>query len=224
MTQLPGPELGQAYKSLSLDAKATVLAELKTYLATIRQWTSPWGNEHICSITGGPIRSARVPNHTIGPCESTREFHDYSLAPARNTSASEAEFEETLQRARRLQLLQRPGVKFKHGDLKHHNILLGDKGRISGLLHWESAGWYLEFWEYTTAMRFVPKGFWLYDFLMGLGAERYPEELDCERALTNLTLILGLGDGVWPRRIGLRFNFHLDHRTKPFSKRILSCF
>jgi len=44
-------------------------------------------------------------------------------------------------------------------DLKHHNFLVDDKSHIICLLDWESAGWYLEFWEYTTAMRFVPNGF-----------------------------------------------------------------
>jgi hypothetical protein len=50
MTRLPGKEIGQVYESLSVDAKATALAELKTYLATIRAWKSPWGDARICSV------------------------------------------------------------------------------------------------------------------------------------------------------------------------------
>lgn len=189
MTRLPGREIGQVYKSLSLKAKATALAEFKLYLSIIRGWRSPWGDERICSITGGAIRSIRVPNHKVGPCETPQEFHEYLLSVASPHSfASEDEYEEKLRSAKRLQSLQRPGVKFTHGDIKHHNFLVDDEGHITGMLDWEAAGWYPAFWEYTTAVRFVPKDFWWYDFLMELGAKQYLEELECERALTNVTV------------------------------------
>ncbi|KFX93321.1 hypothetical protein V490_04905 [Pseudogymnoascus sp. VKM F-3557] len=190
MTRLPGKEMDQMYESLSATAKATALAELKAYLATIRQWKSPWGDARICSITGGPIRSIRVPNHIVGPYETSDEFHDYLLAPARHSScfASQEDFEAALQRARKLRTLEKPGVKFTHGDLKHHNILIDEGGHITGFLDWEAAGWYPEFWEYTTAMRYLPSGFWWYEFLLEVGADGYREESECERALTNLTV------------------------------------
>ncbi|RDL39333.1 Uncharacterized protein BP5553_03673 [Venustampulla echinocandica] len=188
MTRLSGRELGQVYESLSQKAKATALIELKLYLSTIRGWRSPWGDERVCSITGGTIRSIRVPDHKVGPCETPQEFHEYLLAPVRYPSfVSEAVNKEKVRSARKLQSLQRPGVKFTHGDIKHHNILVDEEGHITELLDWESAGWYPEFWEYTTALRFVPKDFWWYEFLMDLGAQRYLEESECEKALTSLT-------------------------------------
>ena len=52
-----------------------------------------------------------------------------------------------------------PSVKFTHQDIQHHNILMEEAGQITGLLDWKPAGWYPEFWEYTTALRFVPKDF-----------------------------------------------------------------
>jgi Phosphotransferase enzyme family len=188
MTRLPGREIGEAYESLSPKSKSTALAELKVYLSVIREWRSPWGDERVCSITGGAIRSIRVPAHKMGPFETPAELHGYLLGEARNTHSSEAEYEEDLRTARRLQSLQRPGVKFTHGDLKHHNILIDDEGHVTGFLDWEAAGWYPEFWEYATALRFLPKDFWWYDFLIELGAGEYLEESKCERALTNLTI------------------------------------
>jgi len=102
MTRLPGRELGQVYESLSPNAKTTALTEFKLYLSTIRGWTSPWGDERVCSITGGAIRSIRVPNHTVGPCETPQEFHEYLLAPARHSFASDAVNEEKLRSAKKL--------------------------------------------------------------------------------------------------------------------------
>jgi hypothetical protein len=61
------------------------------------------------------------------------------------------------------------------------------KRHITGFLDWESAGWYPEYWEYTTALRFIPKDIWWFDFVSRLGGEKYLAELDCERALTSLT-------------------------------------
>jgi hypothetical protein len=121
------------------------------------------------------------------PCETPQEFHEYLLAPARNSFASEAVNEENLRKARKLQSLQRPGVKFTHGDIKHHNILVDEEGHMTGLLDWESAGWYPEFWEYTQHCDFCQKTFGGMSFLMKAGAQRYLEESECERALTNLT-------------------------------------
>jgi len=43
-----------------------------------------------------------------------------------------------------------PPPVFTHGDLSSLNILVrGDK--ITGIIDWETAGWYPSYWEYTTA-------------------------------------------------------------------------
>lgn len=188
MTRLPGCEVGQVYKSLSPEAKATFIKEIKTYLNLIRQWESPWGEEKVCSIIGGPIRSIRVPNNLVGPCDAGQELHNYLLSPARNSFDSEEEYEEHLKRARKLRSLQRPGVKFTHGDLKRHNILVDNEGHVTGFIDWESAGWYPEFWEYTTAMRYVLKNSGWWDVLMELGCDKYLEEEECESSLLSLTV------------------------------------
>lgn len=142
MTRLPGRELGQVYESLSPKAKATALSEFKFYLSSIRKWKSPWGPERIYSITGGPIRSIRVPNHAVGPCETSQDFHDHLLSTAYNSFGSEEVFNSKLQLAKNLQTLQakRSGVKFTHGDVKHHNFLV-DVGSSSGVICWEWLSW-----------------------------------------------------------------------------------
>ena len=62
------------------------------------------------------------------------------------------------------------------------------EGDIASLLDWESTSCYPEFWEYTMELRFVPKNFCWYEFLMEAGgAQRYLEESERERALTSLT-------------------------------------
>ena len=78
-------------------------------------------------------------------------------------------------------------IVFTHGDIKPHNVLVTE-GQITGFLDWESAGWYPDYWDFTTALRIGMEDFWWYNFVIGLGGGAYLAELDCERALTSLTV------------------------------------
>jgi aminoglycoside phosphotransferase len=55
----------------------------------------------------------------------------------------------------REQISKSYGVKheivFTHADLNMRNILVDEDMKISGIVDWECAGWYPEYWEYTKA-------------------------------------------------------------------------
>lgn len=42
-------------------------------------------------------------------------------------------------------------IVFTHADLNMRNILVDEDGKLSGIVDWECAGWYPEYWEYTKA-------------------------------------------------------------------------
>lgn len=42
-------------------------------------------------------------------------------------------------------------ILFTHGDLDARNILV-ENGCVTGIVAWEQAGWYPEYWEYVKAM------------------------------------------------------------------------
>ena len=186
MTRLPGVELGQAYETLSNEDKDSVLKELQGYFRVMREWPNPWGGDRICSLEGTAIRSVRVPNHSAGPFESEEELNEYLIQPAWSGGlSSEAEYQEKLDIAKGMGTMSHR-IVFSHGDLKPHNILVKD-GHITGFLDWESAGWYPDYWDFTTALRATRETFWWYKFVLDLGGNVYLAELDCERALTSLT-------------------------------------
>jgi hypothetical protein len=71
MPRLPGQEIGEVYESLKPETQATTLEEVKHYLSSIREWKSSRGEDCVRSLTGGPIRSIRDPNHKMGLESST---------------------------------------------------------------------------------------------------------------------------------------------------------
>lgn len=186
ITRVPGKDLGDIYEQLNEGERESIFTELQVMLGIMRKWPNPWGEDRICSIVGTSIRSVRVPNHAIKPCESESKFDDQLISAASDHSfASRELFGETLACAKKMNSMHH-NIVFTHGDLKHHNIMVYN-GRISAFIDWESAGWYPDYWEFTTAMRFCPKDFWWYDFIRRLGGSNYMEEMECERALTALT-------------------------------------
>ncbi|OJJ51439.1 hypothetical protein ASPZODRAFT_57156 [Penicilliopsis zonata CBS 506.65] len=186
MTRVPGQELGQVYETLSNEDQKSVLQELKVYLDVMRGWPHPWGGDRICSLLGTAVRSVRVPNHYAGPFEGEEEFNDYLIEPSWSGGfPSETAYQDALQLARGMRKLSHP-IVFTHGDLKPHNIMVKG-GRITGFLDWESAGWYPDYWDFTTALRFTLEDFWWYSFMLELGGDMYLTELKFDRALNSLT-------------------------------------
>jgi hypothetical protein len=190
---MPGSTLyEELWEWFGPEEKARVLQELKMYLRTIRRWQQPGPGDgkaaSICSIAGTSIRSVRVPAHSIGPCRDEAEFNFLLLAPARSDWArtSWPDYENQLAKAERLHA-GRHEVVFTHGDISPHNILVLDDGSVSALLDWEAAGWYPEYWEFTTAWRWEEAGSWGYEIVKELADGNYVEELEGDLAVRMLT-------------------------------------
>ncbi|KAF2677762.1 hypothetical protein K458DRAFT_349534 [Lentithecium fluviatile CBS 122367] len=189
MTRIPGKDLGDPglYEGMTDDERESIFAELQCILQIMRKWFHPWGKEQICSVLGTAVRSVRIPSHAVEPCESESEFNDHLFSSISSHSFETREmFEETVEIAARLRKMRHP-IVFTHGDLKHHNIMVLD-GHISGFLDWESAGWYPDYWEFTTPLRFGPRDFWWNELVWRLGGEKYAAELESEKALVPLTV------------------------------------
>ncbi|KZF25319.1 kinase-like protein [Xylona heveae TC161] len=185
MSRLPGKELGEVYNTLEDTERGQIMQDLKKYLSIMRKWKSPWGSDRVCSVTGTSLRSVRIPHESGGPFESLNEFNDYLLAPKWINEMTEEVYAERLAKAEKFHSINHR-IVFTHGDLKHHNIMV-HKGHVSGFIDWESAGWYPEYWEYTTSMRILRKTFWWYDFIVELGAKDYMKEADYDRGRHNIT-------------------------------------
>ncbi|KAI9710955.1 MAG: hypothetical protein M1820_002392 [Bogoriella megaspora] len=146
MTGLPGEKIGRMIHTMTDEQLHAAVRDLKEYIAELRQIPNRNGSEYqICNALGGGILDWRIG-------DSQREelrFRD------------EARFNQYLtydlplgEDARKL-ILKSHSVKhdivFTHADLNLRNILVDGSGKISGIVDWECAGWYPEYWEYTKA-------------------------------------------------------------------------
>ncbi|KAK2865486.1 hypothetical protein FQN49_003525 [Arthroderma sp. PD_2] len=186
MTRLPGVTLENSDDSLQVEGEEPWLEELKTCVTAMRQWRAP-DKLATGSVIRTSLRSPRVPGHIMGPFVNEKELYEYLFSPASaHGFTSNDEYQETLLQAKKIQ--ERPHrITFTHGDFKAHNILVDDDGHLSGFLDWESAGWYPEYWEFTTAMRFGRDSWW-FQVASWIGGDQYSEELSSDVALNQLTV------------------------------------
>lgn len=83
-------------------------------------------------------------------------------------------FESRIARVNQLDSLTHD-IVFTNGDIAPYNILVVEDGRISGLIDWEAAGYYLEYWEYTTAYNSAKRAWW-FDLVGEVTDGRYTKE------------------------------------------------
>ncbi|KAJ5550362.1 hypothetical protein N7461_005060 [Penicillium sp. DV-2018c] len=186
MTRLPGTALENSGDPLHVELEDPWLFELKKCVTSMRTWSSPHAKS-VCSVLGTSLRSSRVPNHIMGPFTDEDELHDYLLSPASGHSFnSTAEYNQALAQANEIRKYSHR-ITFTHGDFKAHNILVGDDGHLSAFLDWESAGWYPEYRDFTTALRYG-KSSWWGQVALWIGGDQYNGELACDIALNSLTV------------------------------------
>ncbi|KAJ4391476.1 hypothetical protein N0V93_005093 [Gnomoniopsis smithogilvyi] len=146
MSQIPGVPLWRCCDVLSDKDVAQITGQMQEYIAQMRAIPRTISPENaICNTLGNALR-----DHHIGVAGA-----DVPVGPF----VDEAAFNQVLRYP------EDPGRKghrvfFTHADLNPRNIMVnevvqenGASGwRVSGIVDWETAGYYPEYWEYTKAL------------------------------------------------------------------------
>ncbi|OAQ77252.1 phosphotransferase family protein [Purpureocillium lilacinum] len=140
MTQMPGRQATDCYEELSDDEMTTFVQEMQAIVSQIRSIPKLVGDGYaICDSLGGPIRDHRIRDATpFGPFANEDGFN----ALLRNPDDSSRKGHEAV---------------FTHADLNFRNILIDEASKedgtigwhVTGIVDWETAGFYPEYWEYT---------------------------------------------------------------------------
>ncbi|OBS19984.1 hypothetical protein FPOA_11707 [Fusarium poae] len=144
-TRLPGHPVGSCLDTMSDGDVDAFIHELQGYLSQLRAISKPDSIRHaICNAVGGPCYDYR----TIAGQDYDEEKGDL-IEPF----ANEEDFNKKLQTGALPRVAHESGHKivFTHGDINMRNILMHN-GRISGIVDWENAGWFPDYWEYTKAL------------------------------------------------------------------------
>ncbi|KAH8203509.1 hypothetical protein TruAng_002380 [Truncatella angustata] len=177
-SQIPGLRLGWCIDTLSDDEVGMLVHDLQGYIGELRAIPKEVAPDYaITNALGKPCFDYRL-NAALDYDEDRGDF----VGPF----ADEEQFNETLQCGALPGVTHRSGheIVFSHGDLNMRNILVRN-GRLSGVVDWETSGWYPEYWDYTKAhyitklhrrwLRIVDKTFQQYG--------GYEDELATERQL-----------------------------------------
>ncbi|CDO75916.1 hypothetical protein BN946_scf184873.g5 [Trametes cinnabarina] len=142
-TRLPGTPLAYCEDMLSDRDFEHVAAQMKDHLAqlrTIPKTVNP--DMAICNVSGERCIDPRLRDwNPVGPFPDEAAFSQLMRFP-----------DDPARRGHK--------IVFSHGDLNPRNILVnrfarpdGSRGwRVTGIVDWETAGFYPEYWDYTKAM------------------------------------------------------------------------
>jgi len=163
MERIDGQPLSDTWSEISEKERDGLLAQLKGIFAELRALKKPQGikiaDGAVCAADGGKLHDHRIWNAAgekgLGPFSNEEEFNLFLRNGITNTdSIIDAEKKAEIQKLIEMHTeseKEKTKTVFTHGDVNLSNILVKE-GRVVGIVDWEMAGWYPEYWEYTTAI------------------------------------------------------------------------
>ncbi|KAI1124789.1 kinase-like protein [Nemania abortiva] len=148
MSLIDGPTLGKAWPLLSQEEKKSICGQLSQIVASLRRIQQHSSYPFIGSINSGQVQDIYFRcGHEAGPFLNVSDFNNWvQLAALPMIPISKRPPDPY-----RHLLPDKCSIHFSHGDLNLENIIISNtqgSRRIIGILDWEQAGWYPEYWEY----------------------------------------------------------------------------
>lgn len=140
MTQVPGRPIGQLLNAMTDEQVENAVTDLKRYVAELRSIPNEASKFQICNSEGGGILDWRIPDSQSEKLRfhTETDFHNCLTEMMTHDTRRHAAKSHAIPHA----------VVFTHGDLNPRNIL-AENGKITGIVDWENAGFFPEYWEYT---------------------------------------------------------------------------
>ncbi|KAI5300879.1 hypothetical protein KEM55_004198 [Ascosphaera atra] len=148
MTLVKGVTLDKAWDTFSEGMKASICRQTWAFIAELETIPCPYKGLFQCAADGSPSRHRYLED----PQEPPRPIRNDDELRARihdcYTDYGGRKYEGKL-----IDMLPRSERQvFAHSDIAPRNILVGQDGAITGIIDWEFAGWYPDWWEYANIM------------------------------------------------------------------------
>lgn len=176
MTCVPGRPIGQMLDEMTDEQLDQAVTDLKRYVNQLRQISNKTPEFKICNSVGGGFLEWRIPDSQREELrfKTEADFNRYLSSPLRAVIREKAAVSHDIPH----------DIVFTHGDLNPRNIL-AENGKITGIVDWENAGWFPEYWEFAKShytVRSVIR--WLADVVDRV-FEGYRDELIVENMLSD---------------------------------------
>lgn len=190
MSHIPGKQFRSVCGLMTDSDLSQFVLDLRAILTEMRKIQNPVGEgakSMICGAEGNtPCEDFRL-NNPCGPFPDLNTFHQQlrTLAYIDSSKTNSADSLNPLtQKCLRIHTNSYP-IFFTHGDINLTNILMNPRTlRISGLIDWECAGFYPEYWEKTKSVHSVNRDtFWPVVFPRVMPG--FEEEIEVEKWLWN---------------------------------------
>ncbi|KAK2823874.1 hypothetical protein FQN49_007532 [Arthroderma sp. PD_2] len=138
MTRVRGKGLNEVFHRLSYSEREQLSKDLEAIVRQLRTIPNP-ASHRFANTLGGPIMDFRLPEGLYGPFDEESDFNKILIHEYIWTKTKEAVGPVHSRKHRSF---------FTHADLNPTNIMI-DQGKISGIIDWECAGFFPEYWEFT---------------------------------------------------------------------------
>ncbi|KAI0867233.1 kinase-like domain-containing protein [Hypoxylon argillaceum] len=153
MSLIVGKTLREAWPLLTKHDKIAISTELSHIVTALRRVSPDPSGPFIGSVSRGPVQDRFFHfDHVEGPFLTIKSFQDWLLAAATRQQVRPGEEVVVLDGLYRDWLPDTGNICLTHGDLTIDNIIISSDEHgayhIAGIIDWEQAGWYPEYWEY----------------------------------------------------------------------------
>jgi aminoglycoside phosphotransferase len=150
MTKIPGDTLEHRWPTLNAESKVDIQRSLNEAVSILRNIEKPEGQPF--GSSSGRCRDLRTQNrYAESPVHDEAAFNEFLL-----TAAPRSQIWSSY-RTRIVSMLRTDHrIVFTHGDFHPRNILVVDSPGggicLSGIIDWETSGFYPEYWEHLKAL------------------------------------------------------------------------
>ena len=142
MSRIRGVPLSNLFDELSEEKQRKILRQLRNCISELRALRSPEPG-YVAAVDLTPLHDERVHDGPFGPFDSIPEFHKALRQGIEKSGHVELDNMIEMEKNRDYSL------RMTHGDLSFRNIIVqGEK--LAGIVDWETAGWYPDYWEYSS--------------------------------------------------------------------------
>ncbi len=192
MDYIHGQTLWSWWHTASAESKKRVRRQLAGHMSNLQSVPNPTPGR-VGGLKGGPIYDYRYTSgkgaspyteESFGPFHDAHEFHLWLrngfTSPVSSEVGEKSNQDAGIDRMCQMQDRRNYATTLTHGDFSSQNIIIRDD-KVAGIIDWEMAGWYPDYWEYTSAWHVnAYDDFWRPEVEEILDGHKYTAEFEAD--------------------------------------------